>query len=313
MRSTILPCASITKTHGSEGSRNAPPAAGALGDLVVVVDLHVDEARLVAGLVFDLLVDVHDRSADPALAEQRRGEQQHGRLVAERRRRSRACACRRAGRACRSWRGRRRLPPSSVCGSAAGSRRPPAPCPCLRQHHELGRRRLGGDQPVVQPRHSEHLVAPGLLERHVGHVQRLGRVRVLRGGLAHVRRLHRERLVVRDERALRLAAADRRDVDRRRGVRDLRARAVNSPKPSRFWPVTKSRHRRREHRPGLRAGPVAAPRASCPSRAGNWSGVAVAAPSRVVGVVAAAAADGHERAGEQGGSNGRRRSRGGEG
>src|SRR3954471_16397852 len=56
----------------------------ALGDLVVVVDLHVDEVGLVAEIALDLLGDVDDRPADAALAEPRRCEHQHDRLLAER-------------------------------------------------------------------------------------------------------------------------------------------------------------------------------------------------------------------------------------
>src|SRR3954451_16674015 len=48
----------------------------ALVGLVVLVDLLVDEGGLVAHLAADLLGDVDDRAADPALAERGRGEDQ---------------------------------------------------------------------------------------------------------------------------------------------------------------------------------------------------------------------------------------------
>ena len=62
--------------------RRRPSALEAAGlDLVAEVDLHVDERRTLRPLVADLFYDVGHRPARAALAQRRRREQQHDRLL----------------------------------------------------------------------------------------------------------------------------------------------------------------------------------------------------------------------------------------
>ena len=80
-----MPLLSITKSQGSVGR----PKASTWGRLffergvVVLEDLHVDEGRLVAVELLDLLGDVDDRAADAAHAELRGREEQDDRFLAE--------------------------------------------------------------------------------------------------------------------------------------------------------------------------------------------------------------------------------------
>ncbi len=252
--------------------------------------------------VLDLGGHVHHRATDAALTQQRGREQQHDRLLAEHVgevdlvhvvvRIARVDLRQVAGNVQPGRRVDRRR---GLADSGHG-------IVLLRDHDELRRRRGGGYQAVVQPRHAEHLVLAGLLERHVGDVQGLGRVGVGVGRLAQERGLDRERLVVRHERALGLAAANRGDVDGGACVGDLRPRRREQAEAEAILPGHEHRARGGQHRSAL--GQVAA---QLGQRAAGGARELIGAGlgrrlGGVVPVVAASAAARYQRAGEESGS-----------
>ncbi len=251
--------------------------------------------------------DVHDRAAHAALAQQRRGEHEHHRLLAERVGEvDLVQLVVRAVRGCRSRRGCRPRPPRSACGSRAGSHPPPARGrPSSSTTTSCGRRRGRRHEAVVEPRHAQHLVLAGLLERHLRDVQGLCRVRVVlarsrSGTPASPRATGSARRTA--------PAPGRRPRARCRPLRwrrrSARVAVVNNPNPRRFLPATKSEPVGASTGPpggrelaqlGERL-PLGARELVRPRLGRRLAGLVV--------VTAAPAAAGHERAGEQNGSDG---------
>ena len=289
-------------THGSVGQSPCRHlGAEALVDVVVAVDLHVDELRLVSVLGLELLGHVDHGPADPALAQARGGEHEHHRLLAH----DVGEVLLVHGR--RGHAGVDRLDVAAGVGLGrsidhgrlvANGRQSG-----LAADRELRQRRGGSHQPAVEARHPEQVVRPRLVERDVRHVDGLRGVRVGGGGLALELRLDLERLVARHVRALGLPPAPRSDVDRRGGVGDLGPRRGEEPEAEPVFADGELRDRRREHRAGLRQ-LLAQLDQSLPGGARELLGLRLGRRFlRLFPGVVASATAGHERARENDGGD----------
>ena len=175
--------------------------------VVVLVDLLVDEGDAVRGVRLGLLDDVDDRPAHAALAQRRRRERDHDRLVAED-----------VVEVGLQEVGRGRDPRVELRGVVAdvgerarvhADRLLPHVGRAGRPADRVGRVRVGHDQPPVELGDRGDDLPPPAVERDLGDVDRLRRVGVGRRRAALERAVDRQRLRARDERAAQAACRPR--------------------------------------------------------------------------------------------------------
>jgi hypothetical protein len=184
----------------------------------------VDEGGLLAALRLYLLGEVHDGAAHPALAEERRGEEENHGLPSQHA--GEVDGVHVVGRVARV--DLLDVSPDAGCRRRVDAGGPLADVrhrPLAGDAHEAarGRRR---HEPVVVARQAQHLVVAGLVEMDVGHVHGARGVGIGGDGPALELPGHLQRLVAGQERAMDGPTAHRRDVQGHRDVRDLVAGAV---------------------------------------------------------------------------------------